>query len=117
MQPDSSEGSDCRKAHYCGNGSRRAIVKAFTKGRIDIPFSTSHTRLERLTARDSVGAVRFLSTGNLQFDRELRDFHQCKIGERRRAEGLSKESDNYVLVEQDVMRVPRDEYVRWPLAV
>lgn len=104
---------------YCGNGSvADGIVKGFQKGLIDIPFSPSAYNAGKvLTARDSVGAVRFLSTGNLQFDRELRDFHQCKIGERRRAEGLSKESDNYVLVEQDVMRVPRDEYVRWPLAV
>jgi len=68
-----------------------------------------------MTARDVEGAVRFLSTGNLQFDREQREFHQDKMGERRRAEGLCSAKQNYLLVEKDVMQLARNQYHDWPL--
>lgn len=103
----------------CGRGVvADGIVNAFRKGFIDIPFSPSiHNRGEVSTARDVEGAVRFLSPGNLQFDRELRDFHSEKIEERRGAEGLSSEKQNHLLVERDVMRIPRGRYQSWPLCV
>jgi methylaspartate mutase epsilon subunit len=102
---------------HCGRGSiSEGIVTGFRKGFIDVPFSPSiHNRGEVMTARDVEGAVRFVSPGNLQLDRETLDFHRHKINERRRAEGLSSERQNYVLVEQDVMQIPRAQYERWPL--
>src|SRR5215217_2420180 len=100
-----------------GHGSfSEGIIRGFRKGFIDIPFSPSiHNRGEVLTARDVEGAVRFVSPGKLQLDRETLDFHREKINERRRVEGLLSERQNYVLVEQDVMRIPRGQYDRWPL--
>jgi glutamate mutase epsilon subunit len=59
--------------------------------------------------------VRFLSTGKLQFDKEIRQFHEEKMQTRRRAEGLWSSKGDYLLVEQDVMRIPRGKYDRWPL--
>ena len=100
----------------CGNGCiAEGVVKGFSNGFLDIPFSPSvHNRHEVMTARDVEGAVRYLSCGSLPFDRELREFHETKMAERRRAEGL-REQQSYLLVEQDVMRIPRGQYECWPL--
>ncbi len=101
----------------CGRGSvSEGIVEGFRRGLIDIPFSPSvYNRGAVMTARDRDGAVRFLSIGNLQFGRELQEFHRHKMDERRRAEGLFSEKQNYLLVERDVLQVPRCLYERWPL--
>jgi len=103
---------------YCGNGNiAEGIVKGFQKGYLDVPFSPSlYNRGEVLTARDVEGSVRFLSTGSLQFDRETQEFHRDKANERRRAEGITSERQNYLLVERDVMQIPRGQYKSWPLA-
>src|SRR5215218_1762654 len=83
----------------------RGVVTGFEKGYIDIPFSPSvHNRGEVMTMRDVEGAVRFLSPGNLNLDRESREFHQDKVSERRKAEGISPSQD-HLLVEHDVMQV------------
>lgn len=101
----------------CGRGSiTEGIVSGFRQGFIDVPFSPSkYNKGEVMTARDVNGAVRFLSLGNLQFDRELREFHQSKMQDRQRAEGLLSEKQKYLLVERDVLQLPRGEYARWPL--
>jgi len=101
----------------CGGGSvARGIITSFQKGFIDIPFSPSIYNLGKVvTARDTEGAVRFLSIGNLQFDRELREFHRSKISDRCRAEGLISEKQSYLLIEQDVLKIPRGQYECWPL--
>jgi methylaspartate mutase epsilon subunit len=103
---------------YCGGGSvAEGIVQAFEKGYLDIPFAPSiHSRGLVSTARDTSGAVRFLSPGNLQLDAVTLEFHREKMSERRRAEGLLSPSHNYLLVEKDVLRIPRGEYERWPLS-
>ena len=67
-----------------------------------------------MTARDRDGAVRFLSFGNLQVEPEVQEFHRSKMGERR-ATGMLSEKQNYLLVEQDVLQIPRGLYERWPL--
>ncbi|MGA9770156.1 MAG: methylaspartate mutase subunit E [Blastocatellia bacterium] len=102
----------------CGAGSiADGIVKAFEKGYLDIPFAPSiYNRAEVMTARDVEGAVRFASIGNLQFDRELREFHEHKLQDRRRAEGLLSEKQSYILLEKDVMQIARGLYNGWPLA-
>jgi methylaspartate mutase epsilon subunit len=102
----------------CGRGSvSEGILEGFRRGFLDIPFSPSvYNRGAVMTARDRDGAVRFLSLGNLQFGRELQDFHRSRMDERRRAEGLFSEQQNYLLVEQDVLRIPRCLYEGWPLS-
>ena len=102
----------------CGEGSISAgIVKGFRRGFLDIPFSPSRYNPGAvMTARDVDGAVRFLSPGNLQLDREMLEFHRDKMSERRRAEGIVSEKQNYLLVERDVLRIPRCLYEGWPLS-
>jgi methylaspartate mutase epsilon subunit len=92
------------------------IVEGFRRGLLDIPFAPSvYNRGEVMTARDNEGAVRFLSIGRLGFDAETRQFHEHRMAERRAAEGMTSGGQNYLLVERDVMRVPRCDYARWPL--
>ncbi|HEX2092736.1 MAG TPA: methylaspartate mutase subunit E [Longimicrobiaceae bacterium] len=101
-----------------GRGSvAEGIVAAFRAGILDIPFAPSvHNRGEVSTARDAEGAIRFLSFGSLPFDRELREFHRSRMDERRRREGGLPETQGYLLVERDVLQIPRGEYRRWPLS-
>ncbi|HEX8274379.1 MAG TPA: methylaspartate mutase subunit E [Longimicrobiaceae bacterium] len=100
-----------------GRGSvAQGIVEAFRTGILDVPFAPSiHNRGEVVTARDAEGAIRFLAVAGLPFDRELREFHRERMDERRRLEGVS-ESQAYLLVEQDVLQIPRGQYRRWPLS-
>jgi len=102
----------------CGRGSiAEGVVTAFRKGYLDVPFSPSvHNRGEVVTARDDEGAVRFLSWGSLQLDREVQEFHRSRMGDRRRSEGGIPEAQGYLLVEKDVLRIARGDYVRWPLS-
>ena len=95
----------------------QGVVTGFQKGFIDIPFSPSvHNRGEVMTTRDVEGAVRFLSFGNLQLDRETRQFHADKVSERRLAEGIHSRLQDSILVERDVMQVACCRYDHWPLS-
>lgn len=100
-----------------GGGSvARGIVRAFRDGALDIPFAPSiHNRGEVSTARDSEGAVRFLSIGRLPFDRETREFHRDRMGARRKLAGVAGNAQQFMLVEHDVLQLPRGEYAGWPL--
>ena len=102
----------------CGRGSvGEGIVEGFRRGFLDIPFSPSiYNRGAVMTARDRDGAVRFLSCGNLQLGRELQEFHRDKMDERRHAEARLSEKQNYLLVEKDVLQIPRGLYERWPFS-
>lgn len=102
---------------FCGGGSvARGIVRAFAEGAMDIPFSPSiHNRGEVATARDCDGAVRFLSVGKLPFDRETREFHRDRMDARRRSAGVLSSAQQFMLVEHDVLQLPRGEYAGWPL--
>ena len=102
----------------CGHGDiAQGVVTGFQKGFIDIPFAPSvHNRGEVMTTRDVEGAVRFLSAGNLQLDRETRQFHDDKVSERRRAEGIHSRLQDPILVERDVMQVACCRYDHWPLS-
>ena len=101
----------------CGHDDiAQGVVAGFQQGFIDIPFSPSvHNRGEVMTTRDVEGAVRFLSTGNLQLDWETRQFHRDKVSERRRAEGIHSPVQDPLLVERDVMQVACCRYDHWPL--
>jgi methylaspartate mutase epsilon subunit len=100
-----------------GNGSiARGIVRAFELGLLEIPFSPSvYNRGEVVTARDENGAVRFLRTGKLPLSREIVEWHRSQLSGRRISEGYINEIDDYLLVEKDIMRLPRGEYDSWPL--
>lgn len=102
----------------CGHGDiAQGVVTGFQKGFIDIPFSPSvHNRGEVMTTRDLEGAVRFLSTGNLQLDLETRQFHEDKVSARRHAEGIHSRMQDPLLVERDVMQVACCRYDHWPLS-
>ena len=102
----------------CGNGDiAQGVVTGFQKGFIDVPFSPSvHNRGEVMTTRDVEGAVRFLSFGQLQLDRETRQFHDDKVSERRRREGIHSPLQDPILVERDVMQVACCRYDHWPLS-
>lgn len=101
-----------------GGGTITAgVVAAFKKGFLEVPFAPSvYNQGQVVTIRDVNGAVRFLSTGNLPFDRELREFHHQKADERRRCSGLRSHENDYLLVEEDVLQISRSRYERWPLA-
>lgn len=101
----------------CGHGSfSKGVVEAFALGTLDIPFAPSiHNRGAVMGARDLNGAVRFASIGGLPFRRELRELHRDRIQDRLRAEGLTSAMQSYLLVERDVLRIPRGHYERWPL--
>lgn len=103
---------------YCGAGSiARGIVTAFRDGYLDVPFAPSiHSRGEVVTARDTDGAVRFLSVGKLPFDREVCEFHRDRMSARRHAAGAMTDAERFLLVEHDVLQIPRGEYTSWPLA-
>ena len=102
---------------FCGKGNiASGIVKAFQEGILDIPFAPSlYNRGEVMTARDAEGAVRFLRLGKLPFDRDLREFHDHRMNDRRRSEGLVNNRSDNELVEKDVLRIARGQYESWPL--
>lgn len=102
---------------FCGGGNvAKGIITGFEKGYLDVPFSPSiYNKGLALTARDVNGAVRFISFGNLQVDSEVRDYHRERISERRLSDGVTRENENYMLVETDILQIPRGNYDRWPL--
>lgn len=101
----------------CGRGDVEVgIVEAFKNGIIDIPFAPSIFNAGKVsTIRDTDGAVRFLSLGNLPFDGNTREFHRQKVEDRRMAFGAHDANDDWRRVISDVLQVPREQYTQWPL--
>ena len=101
-----------------GSGSvAKGIVHAFERGLLEVPFAPSvYNRGEVMTARDEKGAVRFLSVGKLPFSREIIEWHRFQLSRRRMSEGQLAEDNGYLLVEKDIMQLPRGEYRSWPLS-
>ncbi|NUU24134.1 MAG: methylaspartate mutase [Streptomycetaceae bacterium] len=59
-----------------------SIPRAFAEGRLDIPFSASRlARSEIVPARDSSGAIRYLSAGSLPFSDLTRQRHRLQLEE------------------------------------
>lgn len=100
-----------------GSGNiAKGIVRAFGLGLLEVPFAPSvYNRGEVLTARDEKGAVRFLCVGKLPFTREIVEWHRFQLSRRRASEGQLSEENGYLLVEKDIMQLPRGEYRSWPL--
>lgn len=58
-------------------------IRGFEAGVIDIPFAPSKNNKGLiLPARDNVGAIRYLETGNLPFSDEIKAFNKNKLQER-----------------------------------
>ncbi len=93
----------------------QGVVEAVRTGVIDIPFAPSvFNRGKAVTARDCDQAVRYLDFGNLPFSREIRQFHEEKIRDRRRRDAIG-EQETYKLIERDVLVVALGQYEHWPL--
>lgn len=59
------------------------VVRGFKAGTIDIPWAPNiHTQGAVIPVRDSRGAIRYLKTGNLPFDKEILEYNESKIKER-----------------------------------
>jgi methylaspartate mutase epsilon subunit len=97
-----------------GRGSlARGAIRAFQVGILDVPFSPSlYNRNRMITARDSDGAVRFVNPELLPFDEKIVEHHKEKIHRRMVSERRTKTSE---LIEQDLTRIWKGDYVRWPL--
>lgn len=95
----------------------KGIVNCFKKGFIDIPFSPSlYNQGKVVTMRDENHAVRFFDTGSLPFRKEVKQFHEEKIHERFKKEGIHDKEKFYYLVEKDVLQIARSQFDKWPLS-
>lgn len=72
------------KVYELGNGDLAVgAVKAFQAGVIDIPFAPSkYNAGKMMPARDNNGCIRYLSFGNLPFNKELMDYNMMKLEKR-----------------------------------
>ncbi|MBM3546841.1 MAG: methylaspartate mutase subunit E [Alphaproteobacteria bacterium] len=92
------------------------IIRAFRAGSLDVPFAPSrYNSGDCITARDAGGAVRFLSCGRLPFSADIVQFHAERMSERRRLSGVQEKQD-YRLIEEDLLRIPRGHFETWPLS-
>jgi methylaspartate mutase epsilon subunit len=81
-------------------------IKAIDAGVIDHPFSSSVYNAGKVfPTRDANGMVRYLNTGNLPFTREIIEYHQQKVNERKKIEKIEKD---YLLMLEDISSFTRD---------
>ena len=81
-------------------------IKAIDLGIIDHPFSSSVYNAGKVyPTRDANGMVRWLNTGNLPFTKEIIEFHQEKVNERKKIEKIDQD---YQLMLEDVMSFIKD---------
>ena len=85
-----------------GNGDLiQGLLKAVKTGAWDAPFSPNvELQGNILPVRDKVGAVRYLSHGNLPFSKEMIEYNQSKIRERASWQGRTIDFD---LVIEDIL--------------
>lgn len=87
-------------------------VRGFEAGAIDIPFSPSRYNPNKIMpARDNQGAVRFLNTGNLPFNSEIKAFHEKKIEERAKYENRKP---SFQMVIDDIYAISKGQLVGRP---
>jgi methylaspartate mutase epsilon subunit len=72
------------KALELGDGDVAVgAVRGFAAGTIDIPWAPNiHTAGDVIPIRDGKGAIRYLRTGNLPFNKEILEYNESKIRER-----------------------------------
>ncbi len=98
-----------------GNDLALGAIRAFEAGIIDIPFAPSKFNAGLvLPARDDKGAVRFLSTGNLPFDNDIKNFHADKMAQRARVENREV---SFNMVIDDVYAIGNGRLVGRPSGV
>lgn len=91
----------------------RGFVNALKNWYLDIPFSPNFQVSGRIiTLRDCDGAVRIYEPGNIPLPEDIRETHRALIRERMRKERVKRVSQ---LIYRDVNRIPKGDYVRWPL--
>lgn len=74
-------------------------VRAFRSGILDWPYcANKHSLGKALTIRDSEGAVRWATTGNLPFDKEVTEFNRERVKDRVKKEG----KEDYELIIHDL---------------
>ena len=97
-----------------GNGDMmKGAIMAIEQGVIDIPWSPNIYNNNRvICVRDVDGAVRFYEFGNLPFSESIKAFHHEKVHKRK---AMERDSSIFSLLEKDLSRIWKNEYVRWPL--
>ncbi len=94
------------------NDLAQGAIRAFEAGILDIPFAPSKFNAGLvLPARDNDGAVRFLSTGNLPFSKDILNFHKDKMAQRGRAENREV---SFNMVVDDVYAIGKGNLVGRP---
>jgi methylaspartate mutase epsilon subunit len=98
----------------CGGGDvARGFVYAIKNQYLDIPFSPNFQVQGKIVCvRDCDGAVRIYQPGNVQVPDHVLQFYKALIHERMRKEETRNIS---TLIYKDVSRIPRTDYLRWPL--
>jgi methylaspartate mutase epsilon subunit len=85
------------------------LVQAIQSGILDHPFATSPlVACQVMGIKDSAGAVRYLSHGNLPFTKEILTFHKEKITEREKTLGKKL---GYETVVNDLLAISRGELI------
>jgi methylaspartate mutase epsilon subunit len=88
-------------------------IMAIEQGIIDVPWSPNIYNANKVVCvRDVDGAVRFHDFGNLPFSEEIKTFHHEKVHRRKTME---RDPSIFSLLEKDLSRIWKNEYVRWPL--
>jgi methylaspartate mutase epsilon subunit len=96
-----------------GGDIARGFVNALKNRCLDVPFSPNfQARGSIVTLRDCDGAVRIYEPGNMPLPKNILDIHRALVRERMGKEKVKKVSQ---LINRDVNRIPKGEYVRWPL--
>lgn len=96
--------SQCRammeKIFELGDGDcARGTSVAFERGVLDFPFSVNKNNANKaMIARDMTGAVRFLDPGNLPFGKEIIQYDNKRLAERK----LKEKKDDMELVIEDL---------------
>ncbi len=77
------------KVYELGQGDlATGTVRAFEAGVIDIPFAPSkYNAGKMMPARDNNGCIRYLSFGNIPFNKEIKDYNMLKLEKRAIFEG------------------------------
>jgi methylaspartate mutase epsilon subunit len=76
------------KALELGDGDIAAgAVRAMEAGTLDVPWAPNqHVKGAVVPVRDAAGAVRYLHTGDLPFDKEVAQYNQEKLKQREKKE-------------------------------
>ncbi|MFH1652193.1 MAG: methylaspartate mutase subunit E [Chloroflexota bacterium] len=90
----------------------RGASRAIDAGVLDEPFSTN-ARVARkaIGVRDAEGIIRYFTTGNLPFSKEIIEFHRERVADRERKQNIKVDYDTVV---GDVMAISKGTLVLPP---